>query len=192
MNGGVKDAGVYSTPNQVTTNKYGTGYGHTGTYSYPYGNMGLLVQGGNTVETGYYYTSFDLWYCNIQTTNIVPPKGGMIQAWEWFNIGYNMAGSGGDDIWVNVGLSLSKWVNGPDHTTDYYSNGELVNNWHVHDVKGNWNSGSGIATIEASKSYQPAFFYYYQTYNIGTVPAFINMYNAFQILYGGYYDYTSL
>jgi hypothetical protein len=188
----VQDASSCSNPNTWTTNSHGVDYEHGGQFNYPYGNFAQVNQGGNTIETGNYYCSIVLGYINIKTSDVVPPNNGACEAWSWYKIGYNMRGSGGDDIWAVVGVSLTEYTDNVNHYTSYSSNSEIVNWAHYHDQMGNWNTGSGTTSLSTNKSYQPNFEFFYQTYNVGTMPAFVGMYNAGNVVYGGTYPYVNL
>lgn len=80
---------------------------HSGTFSYPSDAMGTMLMGGNTVSTSNYYIACDAFYANVNPASQVPPVSGGLTAWCWNRNGYNMAGSGGNDLWVSVGMGLT-------------------------------------------------------------------------------------
>jgi hypothetical protein len=166
------------------------------TWSNKYGTPGMMSVGnGNTATTSHFYVIIDGNYLNVKTGSSVPAldKGG-IQAWAWYNANYNMAGSGGNDLTVNIGTNrtYSWWPYESDY--QYSVGGDVVRtNWHDKAGSTTWNSGFGMnKKLNTNTAYQPGVQYYYQTANVGSaVPASITLISGFQFVYTGYYDVPS-
>lgn len=163
---------------------------HGGTFTYPSSSLGTMAMGGNTVSTDNYFIAVDAFFANVNTGTAKPDNNGQLQAWAWNRNGYNMQGSGGNDLWVTIGTGLDLKEKPP--YASYQCNSAIINQ-HYHDQTGNWNTTFGNSgNINFNQQYQPCMQYYYQTHNIGTVPAFVQMTTALQLLYGGYYNYPPM
>lgn len=177
-----------SSPHVLTTDKNGELYQH-GTdgvnVGFNNGTLGMLQMNGSTISTSYYYCAFDLVYFNMQAVsdpaNLV---GADLQAWGKYNSYYNGAGSGGNDLWVNIGTDIFHQTS----AEQWSSNGKIVPDTHYHNASGNWNEGSGMQTgMSRNTTYSPSYQYYYQTYNVGSVPLTIQLGIAFQFIYTGFF-----
>ncbi|MEI8007717.1 MAG: hypothetical protein WCI48_16035, partial [Bacteroidota bacterium] len=179
-----------NTPFTGTSDSHKNFYEHSGSFSYPGSVFGGMQMGGNAVSTDNYYMAVDLFYTNVNTGGNLPTNGGQIQTWALSKSYYSMNGSGGSDLWVTLGVGLSREGGSPYYT---YQSDAAVINQHYHNQPGNWGSAFGNSgNLKQNTQYQPAMQYYYQTYNIGSVPASIQLINAYQMLYGGLYAYTPM
>ncbi len=149
--------------------------------------LGMLQMNGFMKFNWYYYIAFDLVYFPMQAqsdpANLV---GADLQAWCKYDSYYNGAGSGGSDLYVNIGTDLTM---GPKPLEEWSSNGKIVSDAHYKNVSGQWNEGSGKQTgLSRNTTYTPAYQYYYQTYNVGkNSPLTVQFGIAYQFIYTGFF-----
>jgi len=145
--------------------------------------------GGTTSTTGNYYVIVDGNLTKVKTGNNVPATGGSVQAWAWYNVNYNMKGTGGNDLTVNIGTNRLEYT---EWSSDYYDlAGDVVRtNWHDQSGSTTWNSGFGwMTSLKTNTAYQPGIEYYYQTANLTTAAiASISMHSGYQFVYKGFFD----
>lgn len=178
-----------TTPFTGTTDNGGNYYPHPGTFSYPTNSFGTMLLGGNLVNTDYYYMAGDLIYTNVQAVSDPSSlTNNELQAWNYYNVYYDMAGSGGNNIWVDMGVGINKY--GSDqYGYGYNSDGSQINVT-FQDVEGSWKSGVGTSgTLARNTLYQPSIQYYYQTHTCGSSPPNnLQLYTGFQFIYTGLYN----
>ena len=152
---------------------------------------GNLLLGGSTSYTGNYYCIADNFYHNLTTSGNLPPLSGNVQAWASYKAYYGMEGSGGSDLWVYIGLGITKTAYNSGAAVYTYTVQNNVVNAHINNSAGNWNSGFGSSgNLETNHTYQPGIQYYYQTHNIPSVQtANIQLITGQQYVYGGFYTF---
>ncbi|MCX6277313.1 MAG: hypothetical protein NT004_04350 [Bacteroidetes bacterium] len=187
-NSNIGVSGDINSPHILTSDKNGNLYPH-GTDAMNVGftnsTLGMLQMNGSMITTPYFYIAFDLVDFNMQAAsdpaNLV---GADLQAWGKYNAYYNGFGSGGNDLWVNIGTGLVHTQEGES----WASNGKIVSDAHYHNASGNWNEGFGKQTgMSRNTTYSPSYQYYYQTYNVGSVPLTIQLGIAYQFIYTGFF-----
>ncbi|MCX6277317.1 MAG: hypothetical protein NT004_04370 [Bacteroidetes bacterium] len=176
------------SPQVSTTDKNDELYPHGTadvTFEYPTNCCGMMEMYGYAVATDYYYIAYDLIYYNMQAIsdpgNLV---GSDLQAWGSYNAMYNFAGSGGSDLWVTMGTNIYQIYNNGTWSSD----GKLRDSDHYNNLVNNWLYGMGVETgIKRNTNYSPSFQYVYQTHNISSPSATIQMGVAFQFIYTGFF-----
>ena len=178
-----------TTPFTGTTNNGGVFYPHPGTFSYPSNSLGTMLLGGNLVNTDYFYMAGDLINTNVQAVSDPSTlTNNDLQAWSYYNAYYDMACSGGNNIWVDIGVGINQY-GAEQYGIGYTSDGSQINVT-FQDVEGNWNSGVGVTgSLKRNNLYQPSIQYYYQTHTCGSSPPNnLQLYTGFQFIYTGLYD----
>jgi len=178
-----------TTPFTGTTDNGGNYYPHTDTYSYPNNSLGTMLLGGNLVNTDYYYMAGDLINTNVKAvSDPASLTNNELQAWSYYNAYYDMACSGGNNLWVDIGVGINKY--GSDqYGYGYNSNGSQINVT-FQNIEGNWKNGVGVTgSLSRNNLYQPSIQYYYQTHTCGSSsPNNLQLYTGFQFIYTGMYD----
>ena len=125
---------------------------------------------------------------NVKTVTNVPTTGGSIQAWAWYKVNYNMQGTGGNDLTVNIATfrSEQQWPS-PGYYIYTIGNDVVRTNWHDQAGSTTWNSGFGrMTSLKTNTAYQPGIQYYNQTANLTTAAtASITLYSGYQFVYMG-------
>lgn len=178
-----------TTPFTGTTNNLGEYYNHPGTFSYPTNSLGTMLLGGNLVTTDYFYMAGDLINTNVQIASDPSSlTNNQVQAWSYYKAYYDMAGSGGNNIWVDIGVGINQYGS-VQYGQGYISDGSQIS-VAFQDVEGNWNSGVGrTGSLSRNTLYQPSIQYYYQTHTCGSSPANnLQLYTGFQFVNTGLYN----
>ncbi len=159
-------------------------------FTYPNTTSGSMQAKGTTAKTNNYYVIVDGNWIGVTTGSELPTVGGNIQGWASYNVLYSMQGSGGVDLTVNIGTTRPKENHYSWTGDDYYTVGGDVVRTNFHDLQGVLNQGFGASqNLQPNTSYQPGVQYYYQTANLASaVSASISFNQAYQFVYGGYYN----
>jgi len=180
----VPSASTSNSKGELTTQTSGIAW--TNTYNIPI--PGFMQCGGTTGTTSNYYVIIDGNLTNVKTGNNVPQSGGSIQAWAWYKVNYNMQGTGGNDLTVNIATfrSEQQWPS-PGYYIYTIGNDVVRTNWHDQAGSTTWNSGFGrMTSLKTNTAYQPGIQYYYQTANLTTAAtASITLYSGYQFVYMG-------
>jgi len=178
-------------PFAASGKKQNLSYQTTGiSFTYPNATTGSMQAKGTTVKTENYYVIVDGNWIGVTTGSDMPPVNGTIQGWASYNVLYGMQGSGDVDLTVNIGTTRPKENHYSWTGDDYYTVGGDVVRTNFHDLQGVLNQGFGASqNLQPNTSYQPGVQYYYQTANLASaVSASISLNQAYQFVYGGYFN----
>jgi hypothetical protein len=160
------------------------------TFSYANNTTGNMNAWGFQNETSDYYVIVDGNWIGVKTGSELPPVGGYLQGWAAYNVQYDMQGSGGVDLTVNIGTTRPMEHHNEWTGDEYYTVGGEVVRTNFHDLVGVLNTGTGHSeNLNTNASYEPGVQYYYQTADLKTqVHVNICLNQIYQFVYGGYYN----
>jgi hypothetical protein len=180
-----------SVPFAATGKNQNLSYQMTGiSFTNPNTTTGTMKATGTTGHTSDYYVIVDGNWIGVTTGSDMPALGGTIQGWASYNVTYGMQGSGGVDLTVNIGTTRPAENHYAWTGDEYYTVGGDVVRLNFHDQMNTVNQGFGASqNLQPNTNYQPGVQYYYQTANLSSaVPASITLNQAYQFVYGGYYN----
>jgi len=179
------DNGGFAPPGAATTNSSGYIYQHSNAqgFSWLHNNLGGCYFNYTCVNTDHYYIAADVLYCDITTSNIVPPINGKLELW-----GMSTTQFTGPGALMTVYLGSQLAVNSTDcrEFAVYRSSGDIAKSQFGN--QGTWVNGIGSVYINPGTGYQPSWEVYYQAYNPFANPLTISNYNMMQVVYDGTYN----
>lgn len=182
---------LFGVPFVALGKKHSMSYQESGiSFSYTNNTAGNMNATGTTSHTSDYYVIVDGNWIGVKTGSELPPVGGYLQGWAAYTVQYDMQGSGGVDLTVNIGTTRPMEHHNDWSGDEYYTVGGEVVRTNFHDLVGVLNKDSGHSeNLNTNVSYEPGVQYYYQTADLkSSVSANICLNQIYQFVYGGYYN----
>jgi len=174
----------FSPPGAATSDKNGSVYQHSNSqgFNWTHSNLGGCSFSNTCVNTDHYYFAADVLYCDITTSNDVPPIGGKLEMWGMSSAQYT-GQSGLMKVFLGSGINSFENI---CQVTVVRSTQDIVNSQFGN--AGSWVNSTNSVYVDAGKAYQPSMEVYYQAYNPYAVPVAFATYNMMQVVYDGTYN----